>query len=191
MKLRIIAGSLKGRFIKFPESKEIRPTLERLRESLFNICQEKIVDARFLDLFAGTGIVGIEAASRGAKEVVLVDKSRTTVQMIKKNVKELSLEGIITTLQMDARNFAKDQQATPFDIVFIDPPYALGPEYINALLQEIDAMPNFLADDGWIFIEEDQKQPSLVEEKSFTTLQFVKKRASGQSQLLHFSNSKK
>lgn len=142
MTLRIIGGTLRQRPLKSPKGQQTRPSSSRLRETLFNICQHKIVGATFLDLFAGSGAVGIEALSRGAASATFVD--RETQALIKQNLKALDLppQTVVKELRMVHQSF---------DIIFADPPYAEG-ELIEALLETL----TLLKPDGWLFIEDAQ-----------------------------------
>ncbi len=129
--MRIIAGTFRGRNLKSPPSLAVRPTSDRLRETLFNILAPRIKDSRFLDLCAGSGAVGIEALSRGAVHVTLVDDSREMCSLIKSNLDlchvERSASAVIQSTAHDyLRHFLAKRPDTgqPWDIVFFDPPYA-------------------------------------------------------------------
>lgn len=122
--MRIIAGEYKGRNLKSPPSMQVRPTSDRLRETLFNVIAPRIEDARFLDLCAGTGAVGIEALSRGAQHVTFVDRSRKSCQLIESNVQLCRIpEEQFDIYQMPAEEFLRQEKSFPWDIVFFDPPY--------------------------------------------------------------------
>ncbi|HEX6045551.1 MAG TPA: 16S rRNA (guanine(966)-N(2))-methyltransferase RsmD, partial [Pyrinomonadaceae bacterium] len=122
--MRIIAGAYKGRNLKSPPSMQVRPTSDRLRETLFNVIAPRIEDARFLDLCAGTGAVGIEALSRGAQYVTFVDRSRKSCQLIESNVNLCRIpEEQYEIYQMAAEDFLRQSKTFSWDIVFFDPPY--------------------------------------------------------------------
>ncbi|WP_028991671.1 16S rRNA (guanine(966)-N(2))-methyltransferase RsmD [Thermoanaerobacter thermocopriae] len=123
--MRVIAGKLRGRKIKSIEGSEVRPTADRVKESLFNILMNKIEGSVFLDLFAGTGNIGIEALSRGAQFCYFVDKSLKSVKCIRENVAELNLIPFAKILHRDVLKVIEilDQNNTKFDIIFLDPPY--------------------------------------------------------------------
>jgi 16S rRNA (guanine966-N2)-methyltransferase len=122
--MRIIAGAYKGRNLKSPPSLQVRPTSDRLRETLFNIIAPRIEDARFLDLCAGSGAVGIEALSRGARYVTFVDRSRRSCQLIESNVELCRIpEEQYEIYQMAAEDFLRQSRDQHWDIVFFDPPY--------------------------------------------------------------------
>jgi 16S rRNA (guanine966-N2)-methyltransferase len=129
--MRIIAGKYRGRNLKSPPSLEVRPTSDRLRETLFNVIAPRMTDARFLDLCAGSGAVGIEALSRGAAHVTFVDQSRKMCELIKSNIDLCRIERYESevvqaeTLDYLRRFIAKQPDSgKPWDLVFIDPPYA-------------------------------------------------------------------
>ena len=136
--LRIIAGKFRGRNLKSPPSLEVRPTSDRLRETLFNVIAPRIAGVRFLDLCAGSGAVGIEAISRGASHATFVDSSRPMCALIKANLElcriERSESDVIESEALDyLRRFVSKQpdSGKPWDVAFYDPPYANG--YIPVL----------------------------------------------------------
>lgn len=100
--MRIISGSARGRKILSPQSSVTRPTLDRIKESIFNIIQNQVYGSRVLDVFAGTGSLGLEAASRGAKFSYLVDKSPETYPLLRENIKNLKFEDLCKSFNMDA-----------------------------------------------------------------------------------------
>jgi 16S rRNA (guanine966-N2)-methyltransferase len=123
--MRIIAGLAKGRKILSPEGMGTRPTLDRIKESIFSIIQNYAVGAVALDVFAGTGSLGLEAVSRGARQCYLVDKSPETFAFLKKNVENLGFEDKCTCFNMDSYKALEllAQKKLVFDLIFIDPPY--------------------------------------------------------------------
>ena len=130
--LRIIAGKFRSRNLKSPPSLEVRPTSDRLRETLFNVIAPRIAGVRFLDLCAGSGAVGIEAISRGANHTTFVDSSRAMCALIKSNLElcriERSESDVIQSEAQDyLRRFVSKQpdSGKPWDVVFFDPPYAI------------------------------------------------------------------
>lgn len=120
--MRIVGGKLKGRTLKSFSGKDVRPTSDQTRESLFNILQFRIADKSFLDLFCGTGAVGIEAYSRGASRVVLNDASKESVKLAKSNLEKLGISDIKLS-NYDALRLL-EMTTEKFDYVFIDAPYA-------------------------------------------------------------------
>lgn len=123
--MRIISGKARGRKLLSPPTSETRPTLDRVKEAMFSMIQGYIMDAVVIDVFAGSGSLGLESASRGAKEVYLVDKSPNTFPMLKQNVDNLKFDDFCFPLNMDsylALNSLADKGKV-FDLIFIDPPY--------------------------------------------------------------------
>ena len=123
--MRIIGGTLKGRKLATIRGKIIRPTADRLREAIFNILADRVENSVVLDLFAGTGALGIEAFSRGAQSVVFVDNSISAIAVLKKNISTCALEENATIIKWDiSKNLNCIQSINPaFDLVFLDPPY--------------------------------------------------------------------
>ena len=122
--MRIIAGEFRGRVIKSPPDSRTRPTSDRLRETLFNILAPRIEEARFLDLCAGSGAIGMEAASRGASHVTFVDRSRKACALIEENLDLLDIPENQTAIHaLSAENFVGRKHEKGWDIVFFDPPY--------------------------------------------------------------------
>ncbi|SMC21616.1 16S rRNA (guanine(966)-N(2))-methyltransferase RsmD [Clostridium acidisoli DSM 12555] len=124
--MRIIAGLAKGRKLLSPEGFDTtRPTLDRVKEAIFNIIQESVPYSVALDVFAGTGSLGLEAVSRGAKQCYLVDKSPVTFPLLKKNVENLNFTDKCECLNMDSYKALEhlDKKGIIFDLIFIDPPY--------------------------------------------------------------------
>jgi len=127
--MRVIGGRLRGRNIAGPSTQAIRPTQDRLRESLFNILmhayENPMLDARVLDLFAGTGALGIEAVSRGAAFVLFVDNGSEARALLRDNVESLGLGGVTKVYRRDAADPGPAHPVEPFSLVFIDPPYRM------------------------------------------------------------------
>ncbi|HHU04924.1 MAG TPA: 16S rRNA (guanine(966)-N(2))-methyltransferase RsmD [Clostridiales bacterium] len=130
--MRVITGLARGRKLKEPEGVAIRPTSDMVKESIFNIIQYDVEGRSVLDLFAGTGQLGIEALSRGAATVTFVDESASAIKLVKENLKRTELPGGKTVLG-DALKFL--EHPGKFDLIFIDPPYATG--LMNKSLQKI------------------------------------------------------
>ena len=147
--MRIIAGKAKGRKLIPPATLETRPTLDRVKEAMFSMIQGYIPNAIAVDVFAGTGSLGLEAASRGAKEVYLIDKSSTTFPLLKENVENLKFGDFCHPLNMDSYDALRllAKKGKKFDLIFIDPPYCkeMIPEAIK-LIKEND----MLVEDGII-----------------------------------------
>jgi 16S rRNA (guanine966-N2)-methyltransferase len=137
--MRVIAGTYRSRILKSLKGLALRPTSDRLRETLFNVLGPTVSGARFLDLFAGTGAVGIEAISRGASEVVFIENHAPAAALIRKNLDSLGVRSGATVLGVDALRGLETLVAgrkgggSPFDFVFLDPPYAATEEYTRVL----------------------------------------------------------
>src|SRR5919204_1441407 len=128
--MRVVGGRLRGRNLASPASREIRPTADRLRESVFNILthayDNPIEGARVLDLFAGTGALGIEAISRGARFALFVDNGAEARALLRSNVESMGLGGVTKVYRRDATNPGAAHPVEPFSLVFLDPPYGKG-----------------------------------------------------------------
>lgn len=145
--MRIISGQFKGKKLQMPKTESIRPTADMVKEAMFTKLYDKVLDACFLDLFAGSGSVGIEAMSRGANQVVFVDKDFYAVNLIKENLQNLNDNYKIC--KSDFKNFlSKEKQK--FDLIFIDPPYK-SEFYIPALKLIFEN--DLLSKDGIIICE--------------------------------------
>ncbi len=165
--LRIIAGKYRGRNLKGPPSLEVRPTSDRLRETLFNVIAPRIDGARFLDLCAGSGAVGIEAISRGATHATFVDSSRAMCTLIKSNIELCRIERsesdvVQAEVQDYLRRFVSKQpdSGKPWDIVFFDPPYA---DNYLPILDTFAARSSSLLTENGLLIVEHQSKNSLPE----------------------------
>lgn len=121
--MRVITGKARGVQLKTPEGMTTRPTTDRVKEALFSIIQFEIAGARVLDLFGGTGQLGIEALSRGAKSAVFVDAGEPACRLIKENLKRTKLEADARVIRADYLDYLKRCREN-FDIIFLDPPYA-------------------------------------------------------------------
>jgi len=161
--MRIITGKFKNREILAPEGLSTRPTSARLREALFNICQMYIEDADFLDLFAGSGAMGIEAISRGASNSTFVDEDAICVRLIEKNVANLGIQDQARVCQRDVFEQLK-QMNRQFDIIYADPPYDRewnGIPYSDEVIRLV-VEGKLLKEGGVLFIEDSSSyQPNL------------------------------
>jgi len=153
--MRIVGGRLGGRTLAAPKSQNIRPTGDRLRESLFNILahgyDDAIAGARVLDLFAGTGALGLEAMSRGAAFALFIDDGAEARALIRQNVEALGLGGITRIFRRDATQLGAVHPNEPFGLVFVDPPYRKGLAE-RALVSLRDG--GWLAPDALVIVEE-------------------------------------
>lgn len=147
--MRVITGKAKGIHLKTPDGVLTRPTAERVKEAIFSAIQFDVPGARVLDLFGGTGQLGIEALSRGAKEAVFVDERRDACALIRGNLRRTHLEGLGTVIQADYLAFL-NRGGKPFHLIFLDPPYA--EVFLENALKKITEI-DILADSGIIITE--------------------------------------
>jgi 16S rRNA (guanine966-N2)-methyltransferase len=186
--MRIISGKYRGRKLKSPPSLQTRPTSDRLRETLFNILAPRIKGARFLDLCAGSGAVGIEALSRGAAHVTFVDRSRKMYALIETNLKLLNVSDVESeVVSKEALEFLRKHtknEAGPFDIIFFDPPYAMDYE---AVLDYVGEQVTRMLSDGGVIIVEHHQKKDLKEE--FAVLKRYRMLKQGDSCLSFYSQS--
>lgn len=150
--MKIIAGEFGGRIIGSPKGDRTRPTTSQVRACVFNICQNHIEGASFLDLFAGSGAMGLEAISRGAKEATFVDNAKEACTLIRQNIKALGVESKCHLFMQDTLSCLHSLHNT-FDICYIDPPYGT---HVEPLLQFLDTS-TLLAPHAYLFIEEGTK----------------------------------
>ncbi len=146
--MKIIAGQFKGRFLKTPKGSATRPTQGMVREAVFNICQNEIAGARFLDLFAGSGAMGLEAISRGALHATFIEKDRNALSSIRQNIIELEIASQTTIIPADA-NSAIPKLKDPFQIIYVDPPYEMD---AKPLIEKILSQ-HLLIQNGLLFLE--------------------------------------
>ena len=148
--MRVISGSAKGRALATVPGTETRPITDRVKESLFNILGQAVVDARILDLFAGTGSVGIEALSRGAEKAVFVEKNRRAVETIRKNLRTTGLATRAEIRQADVFTHLRNPAAEKFDFIYVAPPQYRG-LWLDTL-RGLDKSP-WLAPDGEVIVQ--------------------------------------
>lgn len=151
--MRVISGSAGGLRLKTPEGLNTRPTLDRIKESLFNILSNDLLDADFLDLFSGSGGIGIEALSRGAASAVFVDESKISANIIKENLKFTRLEDKAEVLNMDFITAVRKlkNKGRSFDIIYMDPPYNKG--FVQSALNAVYES-KILKKNGFIIAEQ-------------------------------------
>lgn len=154
--MRIIGGKHRGRILTEFKGEEIRPTADRVKESLFNILSADIAGARVLDLFCGSGALGLECLSRGAREAVFNDCAKDSIAVLKSNVKKLAAEENSTIYTLDYLACLSRLQGT-FDIIFLDPPYRY--DYGILAVEEIGKR-HLLSKDGVIIYERDNPFPA-------------------------------
>ena len=154
--MRIIAGESRGRRIEAPSGKDTRPTLDRVRENLFNIIRQDIQDARVLDLFAGSGALSLEALSRGAASAVMVDADRKASRVQQKNIALLGYGEKTKVYTCDWRSAVRmlRQESFRFDLVFLDPPYRM-----TGLQEVFDGIAPIITAESKVIYEHEAKQP--------------------------------
>jgi 16S rRNA (guanine966-N2)-methyltransferase len=150
--VRIIGGSWRGRRVEFPGIEGLRPTPDRVRETVFNWLQHHIAGARCLDLFAGSGALGLEALSRGAGEVVFVEQSVAAARSIREQLARFKETDRGRVMEMGAARFLRAPGA-PFDVAFLDPPFGEG---ILAQILPLLAQGRWLRPGGWIYLENER-----------------------------------
>ena len=178
--MRVITGKYKGRRLSSSTVSFIRPTSNIVKEAIFNIFPDIWSSANVLDLYAGTGSLGIEALSRGAKQVVFVDKSQAAIQIIRRNLSNLGIETQAIFYKRDVLRSLNFLSQT-FQIIFMDPPYEKN--YVEKTLRLIKFNPQLLSKEGLIIIEHSPKEKfsfmdfSLVTLKQYgqTNITFLKK----------------
>ena len=178
--MRIISGKARGTKISTIEGQETRPTLDRVKESLFNIIQNEIKESTFVDLFAGSGAIGLEAASRGAKKVILCEKSKQAITVIKKNMEKTHLKDNVELYQLDYKELLENKLKEKMDIIYIDPPYKT--DYIKKSI-EIILKQNLVSEQSKIIIETDEEERVLKEIQEMP-IQIIDKRKYGRAKII-------
>lgn len=180
--MRVIGGKLKGKRLVSPRGDNVRPTLDRIKETLFNIIQFDVADSVFLDLFAGSGGIGIEAYSRGAAEVIFCDRDRDSLKVLKTNLASLGADGCFV-YEGDFTLLLKSQPPRKFDFIYVDPPYA-GALAAEAL--KIIADKKLLKEGGRVIVERlsDDARPLGAE-----GLTFLRERKMGNVTLCFFGRN--
>jgi len=162
--VRVISGTAKGRTLKAVPGETTRPVTDRVKEALFDIAGDNVRDARFLDLFAGTGGVGIEALSRGAREAVFVEQARPALDTIRYNLAHTKLGDRARIVRASVFDFLK-RAPQPYDYIYVAPPQYK--ELWIATLRLIDAQPGWLAEDGEIVVQIDPREYQPIELQHF------------------------
>lgn len=145
--MRVISGQKRGKKLETLKGDAVRPTTDKVKESVFNIIQFDVVGSNFLDLFAGSGQIGIEALSRGARQATFVDASKDSINVVKKNLVSADFSKNAVVVSSDSLRFLKTT-GERFDIAFLDPPYKS-----NLLKNALPLMPNAMAENGIIICE--------------------------------------
>jgi 16S rRNA (guanine(966)-N(2))-methyltransferase RsmD len=181
--MRVIAGEAKGRRLHSVPGSGTRPILDRVKEALFNILSWEVADARFLDLFAGTGSVGIEALSRGAAHADFVEKAGKAVATVRRNLKETGLGDRATVIRRDVFDFIADAEAE-YDLIFLAPPQYRG--IWADTLRALDRRPSLLAADGKVIAQID---PQEFEDLLLQNLMLIDQRTYGNTMLCFYSRA--
>jgi 16S rRNA (guanine966-N2)-methyltransferase len=188
--MHIIGGKLKNHAVIAPKGMHTRPTSSKLRQTLFNICQHYVEGVHFLDLFAGSGAMGLEALSRGAADSTFIDNDRNSIKAIQQNLASMSLAGKVLSGNVFSwlERLARDNKR--YGIIYADPPYdtsiQTGPNiisYSQKLLDILDELP-LLEENGMLFIEDSAK--FNPDSRLLNSLQLVSSRQAGRSTLLQF-----
>ena len=155
--MRIITGKARGLKLTTPKNMDVRPTSDRVKESLFNIIGTRIIGAKVLDLFAGTGNLGLEAWSRGAESVIFIDESQASLNLVRSNIAKTRAEEDTMVLKRNAEHVIGELAAKKmlFDYIFCDPPYNKG--WLEKIIKQIAKHP-ILAAGGYLIIEHAQHE---------------------------------
>ena len=160
--MRIIAGTLKGRRLDAPSWPGLRPTSDKLRETLFNVLAPHIDGVRMIDGYAGSGAVGIEALSRGAAHVTFIERDPRAVRLIEANLQRCQVPNRYAIIRAGFEQASKRLPGTPFDLVFLDPPYGA-----DTLAAALDATAGLLAADGVLVIEHARRDGPPAQHREF------------------------
>jgi 16S rRNA (guanine966-N2)-methyltransferase len=159
--MRVIAGSARGRRLKAPPGRGTRPTSDRVREALFSSLGDDIVDVPVLDLFAGTGALGIEALSRGAASATFVERDPSVLRLLRDNLAAAGVDDRAVVIGGEAAAFVRRLQTTPFAVVFCDPPYDTPLDQVLDLVARLHAGGG-LAAGATVVVERDRRDPHLA-----------------------------
>lgn len=186
--MRIISGTAKGTKLYTLDGLTTRPTLDRVKESLFNIIYDKIEDSVVLDLFSGSGAIGLEFASRGAKKVYLCDKSKEACKIIEKNIEKTHLAERVELFNMDFLNTIKKLENKKVDIVYLDPPYKT--DFIEMAIKEL-IKANILEENTIMIAETDEKDRIIKNIEEIKEIQIIDQRKYGRANILFLERMKK
>ncbi len=180
--MRVIAGKVKGFKLRMVSGDGTRPIMDRVKENLFNILTPYIIDTDFLDLFAGTGSVGIEALSRGSRFARFIDQDRAAVKIVLANLDHTGLSEDAEVWRMDAFTFLQRKPDRQFDFVYVAPPQYKD-MWIKAI-KAIDENPGWLLDDSWVIAQID---PAEYQDLELRNLSLFDRRKYGGTELLFYS----
>lgn len=159
--MRVIAGSARGRPLRVPRGRTVRPTSDRVREAIFSSLGDAVIGAQVLDLYAGTGALGIEALSRGAAAATFVEPEAAVVEVLTQNLRSTDVNDDAVVVRATAAAFAQRRSLAAFDLVFCDPPYAMAFPDIVAVLQRLSAAGGLSAN-AVVVVERDKRDPALA-----------------------------
>ena len=179
--MRIISGTARGTKLYTLEGINTRPTLDRVKEALFNIIFDKIQDANVLDLFSGSGAIGLEFASRGARKVYLCDNSKSACEIIKKNIQKTHLENKTILYNLDFKEVINKTKDQIFDVVYLDPPYKT--DYIEIAIREMIKNP-MINENTLIIAETDEIEKVLMQIENIKEIKLDSKRKYGRAHIL-------
>lgn len=179
--MRIISGTARGTKLFTLDGENTRPTLDRVKESLFNIIKNDICDSVVLDLFSGSGAIGLEFASRGAKKVYLCDNSKDAVIIIEKNIVKTHLEEKVKLFNLDYLNMIRKINKEKFDFIYLDPPYKT--DYIITSIKEIIKQ-ELLNDDTIIIVETDDLNRIIGHIEKISEIKIVDNRKYGRANII-------
>ncbi len=178
--MRIISGTARGTKLYTLNGDSTRPTLDRVKESIFNIIQKNILDSALLDLFAGSGAIGLEAASRGAKKVILCDKSKDAINIINKNIEKTHLKEKVEVYNQDYEQCLEKVSQYKFDLIYLDPPYEFNmwKELLNKIIEK-----KLITDETIIIIETDNKE-RVINQLKETKIEITSQKKYGRAEII-------
>jgi 16S rRNA (guanine966-N2)-methyltransferase len=184
--VRIISGECRGRKLRTLRGREVRPTSDRAKETLFDILGDRVAGSRFLDLFAGSGSVGLEAASRGAAEVVLVEGAPSAFRILQKNLRDCRMSGKVLSLCADSQESlcTLANQGKSFDLIFLDPPYQ---DWASYAVIDLIGRTGLLASGGILIAEHDGRHALAV---GYSSLVQVRRKNVGDTVFTFFERRK-
>lgn len=183
--MKVISGIYKGRKIKFVKDKEIRPTKDIVREAIFDTLRGWIVNKKVIELFAGSGAIGIEAISEGAKKVIFIEKEKRCIEVIKENIKNLGIEKKCEIIKGDCEYEIEKLTNLKYDLVIGDPPYDFPISKLERIMEKIVKL-NVLKKNGVIVIEHEIKK-EIPELEGY---EIIKKRKYGKTELTYLRRIK-
>lgn len=185
--MRIISGKARGTKLYTLEGIDTRPTLDRVKESLFNIIQDRIEDSIILDLFSGSGAIGLEFISRGAQYAYLCDDSKYAIEIINKNIQKTHFEDKVKVLKKDFKSALQQLKEKKFDIIYLDPPYKT--DFIKESL-ELIYIYECLDESSIIILETDEKEKVHKEINDMNLFEIIDERKYGRANLIFLKSIK-